>query len=63
MRFCLLKKEVQRLIKKCLNKFFWPKILTTNTLGTNVQKMYECDKNQVPYYNVKSFKKWNLWEF
>jgi hypothetical protein len=24
--------------------FFWPKILTINTLGTNVHKMYECDK-------------------
>jgi hypothetical protein len=40
-----------------------PKILTTNTLGPNVHKMYECDKNQVPYYNVKSFKKWIFWEF
>jgi hypothetical protein len=44
-------------------QFFWPKILTTNTLSTNVHKMYECDKNQVPYYNVKIFKKWNFWEF
>jgi hypothetical protein len=33
--------------------FFWPKILTINTLGTNVHKMYECDKKQVLYCNVK----------
>jgi hypothetical protein len=32
----------------------------TNTLSNNVHKMYECDKNQVPYYNVKSFEKWNF---
>jgi hypothetical protein len=25
--------------------------------------MYKCDKNQVPYYNVIFFKKWNFWEF
>jgi hypothetical protein len=25
--------------------------------------MYECNKNQVLYCNVKNFKKWNLWEF
>jgi hypothetical protein len=25
--------------------------------------MYECDKNQMPYCNLKSFKKSNLWEF
>jgi len=30
-------------------QIFWPKIHTINTLGTNVHKMYECDKNQVPY--------------
>jgi len=45
--------------KKC----FWPKILTTNTLGTNAYKMYKCDKNQMPYCNVKNFKKLNFWEF
>jgi hypothetical protein len=33
------------------------------TLYVNVYKMYECDKNQVPYYNVKSFKNSNFWEF
>ncbi len=26
-------------------------------------KMYECDKNQMPYCNVKSFKKSNFWKF
>jgi hypothetical protein len=35
----------------------WPRIFTTNTLGTNVYKMYECDKNKVPYCNVKVLKK------
>jgi len=29
----------------------------------NVYKMYECDKNQMPYYSVKSFKKSNFLEF
>jgi hypothetical protein len=38
-------------------KHFWPNIFITNTLDTNVHKMYECDKNQVPYYNVIFFKK------
>jgi hypothetical protein len=46
--------------KECLNKLFWPKIFTTNTLHVNVYKMYECDKNQMPYCNVKSFKKSNF---
>jgi hypothetical protein len=32
-----------------VQKNIWPKILVTNTLNTNVHKMYECDKNQVPY--------------
>jgi len=27
------------------------------TLGTNVYKMYGCDKNQMPYYNVKWLQK------
>jgi hypothetical protein len=43
--------------KKCLNNFFWPKILPTSTLGTDVHKMYECDKNQMPYCNIKKLKK------
>jgi len=25
--------------------------------------MYECDKNQMPYCNVKKFKKPNFWGF
>jgi hypothetical protein len=41
---------------ECL-KLFWLNIFTTNTLGANVYKMLKCDKNQVPYYNVQSFKK------
>jgi hypothetical protein len=37
-------------------QFFWPKILTTNTLSTNnVHEMYECDKNQVLYCKVKNY--------
>jgi len=43
--------------KECYFFFFGPKILPTNTLGTDVHKMYEYDKNQVPYYNVKKLKK------
>jgi hypothetical protein len=35
---------------------FLAKILTANTLGTNVHKMYECDKNQMLYCNVKKIK-------
>jgi hypothetical protein len=35
--------------------YFLGPILTTNTLGTNVHKMYECHKNPMPYCNVKSF--------
>jgi hypothetical protein len=34
-------------------QFFWPKSFTTNTLCVNVYKMYECDKKQMPYNNVK----------
>ncbi len=49
--------------KGCLNNFFWPNFFTTNTLCLNVYKVYECDKNQMPYCNVKNFKKSNLWEF
>jgi hypothetical protein len=56
-RFCLWGNCFSRIHKEYLNKFFWPKIFTTNTLSTNVYKIYECDKNQLPYYNVKNFKK------
>jgi hypothetical protein len=54
---CFLRKKSSKIHKECLNIFFWPKVLTTNTLGINVGKIYECDKNQVPYCNVKNFKK------
>ncbi len=54
-RLCLLRKISSKSHNECLNKYFWPKILTTNTLGTNVYKMYECDKKKMPYYNVKGF--------
>jgi hypothetical protein len=43
--FCLQKKK-SRTHKQSINKYFWLKIFTTNTLGTNVHKMYECDINQ-----------------
>jgi hypothetical protein len=59
-RLFLLKKKGSKTHKKCLNKYFWPKILTTNTLGTNVYKMYGCDKNQMLYYNVNGFEKWDF---
>jgi hypothetical protein len=38
-------------------QLFWPKIFITNILYANVYKMYECDKNQMPYCNVKSLNK------
>ncbi len=60
LRLCLLRKKSSRIRKECLNNFFWPKVFTTNTLCVNVYKIYECDKNQMPYCNVKSFKKSNL---
>jgi hypothetical protein len=44
-------------------QLFWPKIFTTNTLCANMYKIYECDKNQMLYYNVKCFKKSKFWEF
>jgi len=46
-RLCFLKNKSSKIHKECLNKFFWLKSLTTNTLGTNVHKMYECDKDQM----------------
>ncbi len=42
---------------------FWPNIFTTNMSCANVYKMYECDKNQMPYHNIIFFKKSNFWEF
>ncbi len=52
-----MKKKSSRIYNKYLNNFFWPKISTTNVACANLYKMYECDKNQMPYYNVKSLKK------
>jgi hypothetical protein len=63
LRFGFLRKKNSRIHKECLNKFFWPKILITNTLGTNVHIMYECDKNQMPYYNIKYFLNENFENF
>jgi hypothetical protein len=35
---------------ECLNNFFWFKIFITNILMcVNVYRMFECDKNQMPY--------------
>jgi hypothetical protein len=53
---CLMKKKSSKIHKECLNNFFRPKIFITNTLCINVYKMYEFDKNQMHYCNVKSFK-------
>ncbi len=61
-RLCFMRKKSSKTHKECLNKFFWPKIFTTNTLCVNVYKMYECDKNQMPYYNVEGLKKSNFLE-
>jgi hypothetical protein len=52
---CFLRKKSSKTHKKCLNKFFWLKIFTTNTLSTNVHKMCEFDKNQMPYCNIRKF--------
>jgi hypothetical protein len=62
-RLCFMRKKSSRIHKECSNNFFWPKIFTTNTLCANVYKMYDYDKNQVPYCNVKSFKKSYFWDF
>ncbi len=56
-RLCFMRIKNSRTHKKCLNNFFWPKIFITNILCANVYKMYECDKNQMPYCNVKSLNK------
>jgi len=62
-QLCFLKKKGWKTHKKCLNKFFWFKILTTNTLSINLHKIYQFDKNQIPYCNVKSFKSENFDNF
>jgi hypothetical protein len=38
-------KQKCKIHNECLNYYFWFKILTENTLGTNVHKMYEFIKN------------------
>jgi hypothetical protein len=47
--FISWEQKSSRIHKECLNNFSWPKIFTTNTLCANVYKMYEFDKNQMPY--------------
>jgi hypothetical protein len=54
------KKKFKDSFKECLNNFFWPKSFTTNTLCANVYKIYECNKNQMHYCNVKKFKRSNF---
>jgi hypothetical protein len=62
-RFCLMRKRKKfKSHKEHLNKKKLPKIFTTNTLCANVYKMYECDKNQMLYCNVKKFKKSQIFE-
>jgi hypothetical protein len=61
-RLCHMRKKSSKIHNEYLNDFFWPKIFTTNTLCVNVYKMYDCENNQMPYCNVKSFKKSNFWE-
>jgi hypothetical protein len=56
----LMKKKNSKNHKECLNNFFGPIFNITNTLCVNVYELYECDKNQMPYYNVKKFKKSNF---
>jgi len=58
-----VRKKSLKTRKECLNILFCFKIFTTNTLIASVYKMFSCNKNQVPYYNVQNFKKWNFWEF
>ncbi len=53
---CRMRKKSSRIHKECLDNFFRPKIFTTNTLCVNVYKMYECDKNEMPYCNVRFLK-------
>jgi hypothetical protein len=52
---CFMRKKSSKTHKECLNNFFLPKMFTTNTLCAKVYKMYECDKNKMPYCNVKKF--------
>jgi hypothetical protein len=62
-RTLFFEKKKSNTHKECFKKQFWPNFFTKYTLGTNVHQMYECDKNQMPYYNVFVFKKCNFEEF
>jgi hypothetical protein len=55
-----MRKNNSRIHKECLNNFFWPKFFTTNTLCVKVYKIYEFDKIQMLYCNIKNFKKSNF---
>jgi hypothetical protein len=57
-----MKKNIQGFINNVSKKKL-AQDFTISTLCVNVYKMYECDKNQMLYCNVKSFKKPNFWEF
>jgi hypothetical protein len=46
---------VQGLVRNVQNKLFLPKIYTTNNSSIKVHKIFERDKNKMPYYNVLSF--------
>jgi hypothetical protein len=59
---CFMKKNIQGFINNVSKKKL-AQDFTIITLCANVYKMYECDKNQMLYCNVKSFKKPNFWEF
>jgi hypothetical protein len=59
-RLYLMRKKKSKIHKECLNNFFWPKIFITNTLCPNVYKIYEFDKNPMPYHNIKKFKTSNF---
>jgi len=61
--FCPMRKKKFKDSQGMSKQFFWPNIFTTNTLCVIVYKMHECDKNQMPYYNVKGFKMSNFKEF
>lgn len=52
---------IQGLKKKKKLKHFFPQnsYHVHNSLGINMYKIFMCDKNQVPYCNAQSFKKWN----
>jgi hypothetical protein len=62
-RLCFMRKKVQGLIRNVLNIFIGPRSLSPTPLCANVYKMYECDKNQMPYCSVKKFKKSNFKNF